>query len=233
MTEQPHLGRFWDPESFHRARMETLSRLGITVFVDGGANTGEYASHIRHSGYAGKIVSFEPSSVEFARLYELAAHDPDWECHRLALGDEDRIAHFHLAANSESSSLLPMLDRHLASAPESAYHGVEIVNVRRLDSVCSEFASGAERVYLKLDLQGFEKAALAGASRLLESTAAIEIELALVRLYEGQAVAEEMIAELRRLGFVMLGYEHNFVDPVTGEVLEVNGIGVRDATTSA
>jgi len=222
-------GQILNPEQFHQSRMNLLRNAGITLFVDGGANSGEYAGHIRHSGYAGKIVSFEPLSFEFARLSGLASRDPGWECRHLALGEEDRIVHIHLAGNSYSSSLLPMLDRHLASAPDSRYTGIEAVNMKRLDNACSEFLSGNEKIYLKLDVQGYEMRVLSGAQEILRSTLAIEIELALVELYAGQTLCSEMMNYLHQHGFHLLSYEDNFVDPVTGEVLEINGIFVRYA----
>lgn len=227
MTQKFLDGLFLEPESFHLARLEILRNGQISVFLDCGANRGEFASHIRHSGYSGRMVSFEPASIEFANLSYLASHDPSWDCHQLALGDYDGVASFNLAGNSESSSLLPMLDRHLASAPESQYAGTETVYVSQLDTVCDEYLSGQENIYLKLDVQGNEMAALKGAGRILRSTLAIEIELALVQLYADQTLFSEMISYINQLGFRLYGYENNFVDPITGEVLEVNGIFLR------
>lgn len=221
-------GSFMDPGEFHQTRMELLNQLGITVFLDGGANTGAFASHIRHSGFGGTIISFEPAPVEYNLLTQLALHDPDWECHQVALGDEEREALFHLAGNSESSSLLPMTEHHLTSAPESRYVGTETVRVTQLDTLCSTLLSSSPRIYMKLDLQGNEQAALRGAGNLLKHTVAIEIELACKKLYDGQLLYKDMIALLDSRGFRMFGYEHNFVDPNTHEVLEVNAIFLKD-----
>jgi hypothetical protein len=70
-------------------------------------------------------------------------------------------------------------------------------------------------------------AVMKGACGILESTIAIEIELALVELYAGQMLFTEMIPYLYQLGFQLFCYENNFVDLGTGEVLEVNGIFLR------
>ncbi|WP_274649482.1 FkbM family methyltransferase [Paenibacillus humicola] len=227
MIHQTLDGYYCEPEQFHQFRMEILSSGGITAFLDCGANTGAFANYIRHSGYGGTMISFEPASAEFAQLSHLASRDPNWVCRQVALGAEEGVARFYLAGNSESSSLLPMLDRHLASAPESQYTGTEIVRVKRLDTVCAGLLPGEQSIYLKLDVQGNEMAVMRGARRILERTTAIEIELAFAQLYEGQMLYDEMIACLKQLGFTLFCYESNFTDPGTGEVLEVNGIFLR------
>ena len=63
-------------------------------------------------------------------------------------------------AISVSSSVLPMLDAHLAAAPHSRYVGKEIVPLRRLDDLLESTVSG-RKIFLKLDVQGFEGYVLA------------------------------------------------------------------------
>ncbi|RCW50899.1 FkbM family methyltransferase [Paenibacillus prosopidis] len=216
--------RLMEPEVFHQTRMAILRNYGITVFIDGGANKGQFAQNIRLSGYNGRIISFEPASAEFVQLAQLAAPDPLWDCHKIALGAAEGYVNINLAGNSYSSSLLPMLDQHLISAPDSKYIGVETVRIGCLDNDCSELLPETDRVYLKLDLQGYEMEALKGANNILKMTSAIEMELALVPLYSGQTLFTEMINFLAQFGFQLHYCEINFTDSVTGKILELNGI---------
>jgi FkbM family methyltransferase len=215
-----------DRSDVRRARL--LERLRIDLIVDAGANIGQYATEVRRSGYAGRIVSFEPLSAPFSKLVRLAAADPRWECRQAAVGDRDGWSTINVAGNDgQSSSFLEMLDRHVQAAQESAYVGRERVWCARLDSLLASGIGESERVWLKLDVQGHEVAALAGARRLLPRVAAIEAELSLVPLYRHQPLFREVIDYLEREGFGLVGLVPGFSDPRTGELLQMDGIFVR------
>ena len=114
-------------EIVNKALMELVSSLRkfeIDLVLDVGANKGQFASEIRHCGYAGRIVSFEPLSQAHGELLQSSAGDPMWDTYpRCALGDHDGEAEINIAGNSHSSSIMPMLESHLNAAPESAYEG--------------------------------------------------------------------------------------------------------------
>lgn len=61
---------------------------------------------------------------------------------------------------------------------------------------------------LKLDVQGFELEALRGCESLLHCFPFVYAECSFMELYEGQALAHEVIAWLRERGFVLKGVYH-------------------------
>lgn len=207
-------------------RKRLLADQAIDLVLDVGANVGQFAGRMRELGYAGRLVSFEPQRAAFAELSRISAADSRWECRPLALGDKDGEATIHLSANSWSSSLLPIGERHVASAPDSAYAGEETVPVRRLDAI-EGLVTGNERIYLKLDTQGFELPVLVGAQGILPHVKVIETELSLVSLYEGQALLPEVIAHLQGAGYDLVALDPAFVEARTGHVLQMDGIFVR------
>ena len=92
------------PRNFPRLRRPLLLREeGITLVLDVGANSGQWAMELRRGGYQGRIVSFEPGSDAFAALERAAEGDRLWECRQLALGSHSGTATLNLAANSVSS----------------------------------------------------------------------------------------------------------------------------------
>jgi FkbM family methyltransferase len=215
----------YEPSRFSELRRANLlAAERVDVLVDVGANDGAFGRSIRRAGYAGRIVSFEPQRVAFARLEATAADDDAWCCHRLALGSVDGEAVLHVAANSSSSSLLDIEEQHVRSAPDSAYVADEQVAVARLDSVCADIVAPGERAYLKVDVQGAELDVLRGGEEMLASVVVVDVELSLVPLYRDAPLLVEVLGHLERRGFVPSWLEPVFVDPATGRLLQVDGL---------
>jgi FkbM family methyltransferase len=198
----------------------------IDLVVDVGANTGQYGRSIRALGYRGPIVSVEPQSACHPALEAASTSDGNWTFERCALGETDGTLELHIAGNSLSSSLLPMLNRHVDAAPSSKYVRSERVPVRRLDDVLAD-ATGHERLWLKVDTQGYEWPVLRGADKTLARTAVLELELSLQPLYEGQMLLPEMLAGLSELGFALAALHEVFTDPASNELLQVDGMFVH------
>jgi FkbM family methyltransferase len=205
-----------------------LKKYGIDLVLDVGANTGQFASEMRQSGYAGRIVSFEPLSKAHSELLRSSARDPMWDAYpRCALGDHNGEAEINIAGNSESSSILPMLESHRSAAPESAYQGKEVTPVKTLDSVVGQYLKSARAPFLKIDTQGFEWQVLDGARDTLPHIKGILVELSLVPLYEGQHLWREVIDRLEAEGFTLWAFRPVFSDQASGQTLQVDGIFYR------
>ena len=116
------------------------------------------------------------------------------------LGDQDGQAVINVAANSQSSSFLPMLAAHSEAAPESMYVGEQSAEIRRLDGMF-HILQARHPVFLKIDTQGFEKKVLQGAEKIMGQIGLVQVECSFVPLYEGAILIEEIIAFLRGAGF--------------------------------
>ena len=212
------------PEPLARRR-RLIESCAIDRVLDVGANTGQYAEELRTAlGYSRPIVSFEPMRAAFHALEAKARADPCWQAFNVALGAENGTRTINVAANSWSSSLLPMLPAHASAAPESRYVGAEEIAIRTLDSLFDRLCRPGERVLLKIDTQGFEHEVLAGADQSLARIDAVQIEMSLVPLYAGQALFPDLKTLLERRGFALLAVEPGFADPRSGELLQVDGI---------
>lgn len=201
----------------HLRRPLLLREERVDLALDVGASDGSWARELRRDGFGGRIVSFEPLAESFAELERAA----DWEVHNVALGDRAGTARLHVAANRQSSSLLPIGRRHLAAAPDAPAVGDQEVEVARLDDL--DVVRPGERAYLKLDVQGAELEVLRGAERTLAAVRVVEAELSAVELYDGQALLGEVVEHLRGAGFDLVGLEPSFRDRATGDLLQVNG----------
>jgi FkbM family methyltransferase len=225
-----HVARFYDPCYLTAKRMEILRESTINLVLDVGANTGQYAETLKANGFRGRVISFEPTSEAFRTLAQKAASDERWSCEQLALSDSEGMRPINLSANSWSSSLLPLAARSVRSAPGSVYVGSEAVTTSRLDTVAQRLFRPGDRVLLKLDVQGHELAVLRGGKRALTHIEAVESELSVVPLYEGQPLIVGVLVFLNQLGFELVALEPGYCDPHTGQVLQLDGLFVRSPT---
>lgn len=199
----------------------------IATLLDVGANTGQFAIEMRAAGYAGRLVSFEPLTVAHATLTANAAHDRNWIiAPRMALGDAPGHTRINVSKNLASSSLLQVKERSTSAAPESGFSDIDEVDVACLDSAIDP--AWEAPFAIKLDTQGFEMHVLRGASRTLEKTAVLATELSLVPLYEGGATLVNVFAFLEECGFRCIGIVQGFADHSRNELLQVDGIFVRN-----
>jgi len=217
------------PDRHYLARRRHLIRqAAIDVVLDVGANTGQFATELREDiGFRGDIVSFEPLTSAFRVLEQRSGSDPKWRAVQCALGDEDGTAEIQVAGNSYSSSLLKMLPAHIEAAPESAYQGREQIMTRRLDTILESCCDINSNIYLKIDVQGFERRVIKGAEASLPRIKAIQLEMSLTPLYEGESPFGEMHELLQSRGFNLYSLEPGFANRKTGQLLQVDGIYVR------
>ncbi len=214
----------------HNARWrlaQQLKRRGITLVLDVGANEGHFAWDLRELGFAGRIVSFEPLSDAFSRLETAARGDARWQAVNIGLGEQDEQRIIHIAANSQSSSFLPMLPSHSEAAPESEYRAEEVATIRRLDRLFAEFAAPGERAFLKIDTQGFEKPVMEGARGVLDSIPLVQLECSLVALYAGASLIETMITYMRALDYDPVDVLPTFYHRESGHLMQADILFVR------
>jgi FkbM family methyltransferase len=206
-------------------RKQILQSYDIDTVFDIGANTGQFAQELRNDiGYADRIISFEPLSSAFEILKEKAAGDKNWEIFNIALGDVEGKQEINIAGNSHSSSLLDMLPSHLNSAPKSKYIGKETIETKRIDSLFGDLCKPTNRVYMKIDTQGYESRVLKGAEKSLMQIDTIQMEMSLVPLYKGELLFNDMCIFMAEQGYTLIAIETGFSDPDSGQLLQLDGI---------
>ena len=211
---------------------QLLAHHRIDCVVDVGANNGGFATAIRRLGYSGQIVSFEPLLGQFEELRQAAAGDPNWTVVQCAVGDSSGEVTIHISGDQGlSSSVLPMLDSHTDAAPNSRPVGAQTVRQERLDSLFPQHGIGSDlRVFLKVDVEGYERAVLDGASELFAKGAVrgLQLELSLIPLYEGGMTYREGLDRGEGLGMKLVGLDPVFADPRSGRLLQVDAVFFGD-----
>ena len=209
--------------SLAAAREELLAK--VDVVLDVGANSGQYGEMLRELGFAGRLVSLEPVAEAYAELERRAAADGAWEAVRVAASDVDGEITLNVTEDSRSSSVLPRNERFADKAGWSPKESRRVA-ARRLDGLVAELLGPQERAYLKLDIQGYERHVLDGAGDALARFEALELELSVTPLYEGQPSLAEMLPLLEQRGFKPVSIEPILLDD-DGLLMELDGLFAR------
>jgi len=204
----------------HKELPEWLALHEIDVVLDIGANDGRYATEIREAGWNGKIVSFEPQPMVFARLKERMANDPDWSGHQIGLGSKDST----LTLNAYG---LDVLSSFLKKREDDQTVQQIDVPVKRPEAILNDILSGKKRPFVKIDTQGFEMEIIRGFGPRVKDIVGWQIELSVEPLYEGQPVMEEVISCMRANGFSLWRILPGLRDPGTLQAFELDGIFFR------
>lgn len=214
------------PVTHHIARKKQMFKsYKIDTVLDIGANTGQFAQNLRNDiDYKGKILSFEPLSTAFKMLKVHSKDDMDWEVFNFAIGDTEEKQEINIAENSVSSSMLDIMPSHLQAELRSRYVGRELIEIKTLDSLFSDLCKAAHNIYMKIDTQGFESKVLNGAEKSLAHIDTVQIEMSLVPLYKDELLFNEIYILLCEKGFRLVSIESVFSDPVSGQLLQVDGI---------
>lgn len=185
--------------TFDWRRAFLVEQISPDLTLDGGANRGQWASALRSRFSDIEIWSFEPLLKPFNLLTSKCIADPHWSAFNVALGDMPGVLNANLASNQEMSSSLLTSGMHSVIHPKISFDSKEEVNVITLDSLLPQI--GPRRIFLKLDLQGYEAAALEGALDLLKQVDIVEIESSFTPLYEGETAHHPLVSKLMKRGF--------------------------------
>lgn len=208
--------------------LQGLQKFHVDLVLDIGANTGQFVQEMRSVGYAGKVVSFEPLSDAHLQLTRNASSDGKWQIHdRGAIGDTEGVIKINIAGNSQSSSILPMMDAHSSAAVDSAYIASETTPIRTLDTVAPSYLNAAKNLFIKIDTQGYEWQVLNGGPETLKLARGLLLELSLLPLYDGQRLWRQIIDRLESEGFTLWALQKGFTDPRDGRTLQMDAIFFR------
>jgi FkbM family methyltransferase len=183
-----------------------LPMLGVDCVIDVGAHWGEFGLRLRDAGYRGRIVSFEPVASNVERLTVVAAADPDWQVHHLALGRSRGELTLNVTSNTQFSSFRQPNAETPVEMPGAAIVGSEVVAVERLDDVIAGCLPRPDsRVFLKLDTQGWDLEVIAGGPSSLARMVGLQSEISVRPIYEGSPGYLEALALMQDMGFELTG----------------------------
>ncbi|MGI8684750.1 MAG: FkbM family methyltransferase [Acidimicrobiales bacterium] len=186
----------------HNSRLDLLPaqelrRLGVVVDI--GANVGDWSAAVLELAAPGLVLAVEPAPATAEQLRERFRSDARVRVVEAAVGACDGQTSFHVTKHSHSGSvvLAAGTHRHLLGARADVVADVDVEMVS-LDSLLGDLH---EISLLKIDVQGYERAVLAGAKAALAKTRWVLLEANFVHQYEGDALLPELVLTLEAAGF--------------------------------
>lgn len=177
-----------------------MERIGVDLVLDAGTSDGGFASELRHAGYRGRIISFEPLEKSFQSLLNKANKDDNWKVFQFALGSAIEEAE-NIAKDDKCSSFLAPLEQQTRVYSGARTSSSATVQVQRLSDLYGvEFQPGANP-FLKIDTQGCEGRVIDGAGDALDEMVGMQIELSLVPLFDGGQSYARLVQELESRKF--------------------------------
>ncbi len=153
------------------------------LLLDIGANVGNFTSEFLSIYSNSRAVCFEPVGSTYKQLAGRFANDPRVEAHRCAVSNFDGRGEMHVEKESTLCSLAEYTeDANVAYRAGTAQ--LEQVECRRLDSF--PYRKGTERLFVKIDVQGFEAEVIRGAMQTLADADAVLLECSFADEYKGK-----------------------------------------------
>ena len=209
----------WGP----RGAFDTLARIRSRGFspaliFDVGASNGQWTRECRTLYPSAKYLLIDPLEQNRRALQDLAGTFP-------------QIAVFHGAAGAAAGTIEIFDHGDQSSVLQSAdFPGPKrSVEVTTIDELFA--AHGAPPpVLLKADVQGYELEVLRGASRCLDATEVLLLEVSFRRMYEDSALAHEIISYVGERGFRMYDICSYLQRPADKDLVQSDVVFVHESS---
>jgi FkbM family methyltransferase len=204
-------------------------RRGLT-YMDVGANRGDFFQNLSEIAGFASVTLIEPLPY----LAEaLRRRFPQHTVVQAAVGKENSTIQFneYPDAPDMSSPLRLNLDQEGAFSITNASRRIIRVQQRTLDDIAKESLNNRLDL-LKIDTQGSEIGVIAGARMLLQTTAAVWIEVSFVPLYEGSCLFHEVHDALYACGFWLAELRPGWRSP-SGELAQADALFQRAGACAA
>ena len=217
-------------EHYRDLNKQWILDLDIKTVVDIGANTGQFAKLARAVFPNAVIYSFEPLPDCFAQLRAALPGDTRFFPFECGIGSHEETLEFFRSFHSPSSSFLKMEELHKEAFPYSSEGQAAepvVVKVMTLDGTLGDKVI-EENILIKIDVQGYELEAIAGAAAMLDRAKVVIVEMSFARLYAGQPLFHDVYEKMYGLGYRFHGNMAQMVHPQTGEVVQTDAIFVNE-----
>ena len=190
-----------------------LTDFAVKTVFDVGANIGQSALAFRQQFPEANIYTFEPAEETFKTLQQACRHDAKIHPYQLAISDINGEKEFFINEDQSTSSLLEssreIKNRSLHEKMKPV--GSSTVQCQTLETFCNQH-SIREIEFLKMDIQGAELQAIAGASELFASgrIKVVFCEVQFSPMYKNACDFSAISEAMKGFGYPLYGIYHPY-----------------------
>jgi FkbM family methyltransferase len=217
------------PTTYCRLNSNWLLKYNFGTVLDIGANVGRFSITFHALFPNAKIHAFEPLPACYNTTLQAVRKIKAVNVHPVALGDSSGTIEMFANDFSPSSSILPMAQTHKEAFPTTTKMVKVPIQVSRLDDI-ADGLNFEGPIFVKIDVQGFEKAVLLGGANTIRKADVVLIELSFEQLYENQPLFSDIYDIMRELGFSFQGTMAQMLHPKDERILDADCFFVRGLT---
>jgi len=215
------------PTLFERA----LNGKKAPLVLDIGSSVGNTVQHVLNFCPEAQVFAFEPQADLAESSRRRFARNPGVTIYSAGVGAKNGTMNLYVSSRRQSSSLLKLSDFGREAAPFAVEEQLTAVEIVTLDHWYQSLKNPPIAVDLiKLDTQGFESFVIAGGRQVFSKTALVIMEAAFRPLYQKQSVYDEVVPQLKNLGFAIKAVAAGYYNRLSGELIEVDVLFERMKT---
>ena len=141
-----------------------VQNLNPDVFIDVGANLGQYSFQALRRGFNGKVITIEPVKYFFDEIVASSKNQKNWININAGVSDKKGTAEIYVCAGHGGCSSFLQPTKYLKenAGASGELQRKEKISLTTLDSIINEHCPKAKNIYIKVDVQGFELQVMQG-----------------------------------------------------------------------
>jgi len=205
-----------------------VQNLNPDVFIDVGANLGQYSFQALRRGFNGKVITIEPVKYFFDEIVASSKNQKNWININAGVSDKKGTAEIYVCAGHGGCSSFLQPTKYLKenAGASGELQRKEKISLTTLDSIINEHCPKAKNIYIKVDVQGFELQVMQGLKEHIDKVIGCRLEMAVnTNDDKNQPNMWEIIEYMRGIGFSLVHLNDDvWRHPKTKELLYVDGV---------
>lgn len=171
----------------------------IDVVFDIGANIGQFVSLLKAGGFKGRVISLEPDETTFKILHSNFGEYKNVILLNFGLDVKSGEKLLNISPDGGLSSSFLSLSSHLET--DHRYTGAKLIKTITLNNIIDSYVNPSEKIFLKLDIQGYEGIILNELNLSAFNIVGFRLESSNIEIYQDAWTLGQIVTWIEKNGF--------------------------------